>query len=626
MNMLDNLTSNPFLYSLALTLIHFLWQGLLVALTLKSALICISYKKPQLRYALSSLAMLLNLLLPFITFFIIYKPDYLQLITPTQHAVLADSGITLSQSGENVWYNDILGFLPYISMLWLTSVSMLACKLLIEVYSVNQLSKSAAVPNNEGLSLRFQELVNRIQLTRTPQLLISLKTDVPMAIGWLKPVVLLPATMITGLTPAQLDMLILHELAHIRRHDYLVNFIQTLVEILLFFHPAVLWVSNQMRNEREYCSDDIAVSASGDPIAYAHTLADTAALCRKHRHHSIPSMAMAASGGDLKQRVVRLVDQHHCSAKNNVGKWLASATIVVSIALLISKQLSTIAIIDFTTGDIGIKSEGRNALQKVFIPHHVNHLPETSIAQQLLTPKIEKTVPSLQKKSTPSDVSSFESTDQEASVIAQVEAKTPAVKHVIKAENIDNNPAQTQKTNVKANDENAFENQEKSIADLAFERTDSKQENSRINNKYAIEIAELANEVPSDSTQEASFKTPTKKILYNFSVSSEQSRPSSNREFKVSQNKSDAKLISSVDPKYPATAKRRGLELDVTVHFTIDREGKVRNIQFDSQSKVSYFRSTIRNAIEQWHFLPAQANGEPVESQMTKIFSFNLMN
>jgi len=79
-------------------------------------------------------------------------------------------------------------------------------------------------------------LVKQIHLTITPKLLISLKVDVPMAIGWLKPVVLLPANMITGLNSAQLEMLILHELAHIRRHDYLVNFLQTLVEILLFFH------------------------------------------------------------------------------------------------------------------------------------------------------------------------------------------------------------------------------------------------------------------------------------------------------------------------------------------------------------------------------------------------------
>ncbi len=82
-----------------------------------------------------------------------------------------------------------------------------------------------------------------------------------------------------------------------------------------------------MRNEREYCSDDIAVQHCGNAIAYAHTLADTASLCTKTHNHTIPNMAMAASGGDLKQRVIRLVD-HHCAPSNNISKWFASATII----------------------------------------------------------------------------------------------------------------------------------------------------------------------------------------------------------------------------------------------------------------------------------------------------------
>ena len=85
---------------------------------------------------------------------------------------------------------------------------------------------------------------------------------------------LLPASALAGLSPQQLEAILAHELAHIRRHDYLVNLLQTLVETLLFYHPAVWWLSRRIRIERENCCDDLAVSLCGDPVAYAKALAD----------------------------------------------------------------------------------------------------------------------------------------------------------------------------------------------------------------------------------------------------------------------------------------------------------------------------------------------------------------
>jgi bla regulator protein BlaR1 len=164
-------------------------------------------------------------------------------------------------------------------------------------------------------------------------------------------------------------MLLLHVLAHIRRYDYIVNFLQTLVEILLFFHPAVSWVSKQMRNEREDCSDDIAVKHCGSSLAYAHILADTASLCEKHHHHTIPSMAMAASGGDLKQRVVRLLDnQQHCTKTTDSGKWLASFTILLTIVFLFSKYSFTLPVIELQSRSISLYNSA-TVLNKSAITH-----------------------------------------------------------------------------------------------------------------------------------------------------------------------------------------------------------------------------------------------------------------
>src|SRR5207245_639661 len=130
----------------------------------------------------------------------------------------------------------------------------------------------------------------------------SALVEVPTLIGCLRPVVLLPASTLAGLSPAQLEALLAHELAHVRRLDYLVNLGQTTAETLLFYHPAVWWVSHRMRVEREHCCDDAAVAVCGDAVGYARALAEL-----EGRRTLAPVLAVAADGGSLWSRVARLV-------------------------------------------------------------------------------------------------------------------------------------------------------------------------------------------------------------------------------------------------------------------------------------------------------------------------------
>ena len=111
-----------------------------------------------------------------------------------------------------------------------------------------------------------------------------------------------------------------------------------------------------MRQEREYCTDDIAVAQCGNAVAYARTLADTASLCQHHRHESIPAMAMAASGGDLKARVVRLVD-HSCTHQPSSGHLLAALAVVSGLFVLGIKQVATLPWFDVTGVEITNYSE-----------------------------------------------------------------------------------------------------------------------------------------------------------------------------------------------------------------------------------------------------------------------------
>ena len=137
----------------------------------------------------------------------------------------------------------------------------------------------------------LQKLAQRLRVTGPVKLVESTLVQIPTVVGWLRPVILLPASAIVGLTPKQLEALLAHELAHIRRHDYLINMLQSIIEILGFYHPAVWWISHQIRIERENCCDDLAVSISGDTAHYAKTLVEMERIRSGHAELALAAVA-----------------------------------------------------------------------------------------------------------------------------------------------------------------------------------------------------------------------------------------------------------------------------------------------------------------------------------------------
>lgn len=183
---------------------------------------------------------------------------------------------------------------------WLLGVTLCLLKLLF-LWSATQQLRVSQVSPLPILANRVRELSASLGLRRPATILKSAAVVVPTTMGWLRPVVLLPIGSIAGLSREQLDAVIAHELAHIRRHDYLVNLLQHLVEILLFFHPAVWWVSRQIRAEREHCCDDLAVAATKDPLPYAQALTRL-----EEQRQAAPNLAIAFTGGPLLSRIQRL--------------------------------------------------------------------------------------------------------------------------------------------------------------------------------------------------------------------------------------------------------------------------------------------------------------------------------
>jgi beta-lactamase regulating signal transducer with metallopeptidase domain len=192
--------------------------------------------------------------------------------------------------------------LPWIVVAWLAGVVILSIRLASGWLVTRRLSSMGTRPVPQACRDALARLVVRLRITRPVRVLESAVVQVPAVIGWLRPVVLLPASALTGLTPLQLDALLAHELAHVRRYDYLVNLLQSAIETLLFYHPAVWWVSRRVRDEREHCCDDVAVAACGDAHCYA-----TALLGMERLRTPVPAFSMAAAGGSLVKRLRRLM-------------------------------------------------------------------------------------------------------------------------------------------------------------------------------------------------------------------------------------------------------------------------------------------------------------------------------
>ena len=190
--------------------------------------------------------------------------------------------------------------LPWIVTVWLVGVVVLAVRQLGGWIVLRRLCGNGTEPVDDVLAAKLCHIAERLGVQRAVQLLSSINVDVPAVVGHLKPVILLPASLISGLSTQQIEAILAHELAHIRRHDYLVNLIQVTCETLLFYHPAVWWISREIRREREHCCDDLAVQVYGNRVAYARTLATL-----EETRSAVHAAAMAATGGSLMQRIRR---------------------------------------------------------------------------------------------------------------------------------------------------------------------------------------------------------------------------------------------------------------------------------------------------------------------------------
>ncbi|HET9033257.1 MAG TPA: M56 family metallopeptidase [Dokdonella sp.] len=337
----------PWIQALGWSLIHFLWQGAVVGMLFAVVRALLPKERSSARYLIGLIALLVLVVCPLLTFFVLVSPMAAE-STPLGDVVVATSmeASSVLFTGTSTGFD---GWLPMLVAGWLSGVALMIWRALYQWRALERIAARLAWRQVEieemliGVAQRFGSLPG-------VRVLVSASIDTPTLIGWFKPVILLPAAVVIGFPRQQLELILAHELGHLRRYDHLVNLGQAVIETLLFYHPVVHWISREVRHEREVCCDNLVLRLTdSEPREYARTLA-----ALEDVRQFTPQLAVAASGGMLLDRVRRIVGsktpgKHH--RRSLLGIWLiaASCSIVIPAVLFVTQSGSEDASTDSNT-------------------------------------------------------------------------------------------------------------------------------------------------------------------------------------------------------------------------------------------------------------------------------------
>jgi len=313
------------------TLTHFLWEGAAIALAYALADALLRRASSHVRYGLAASAMGAMAAAVAGTFVWLMAGDETGSGGTVMVATILATGVHAARSHAPAASAD---YMPYVVMAWMAGVALLTVRLGLQWRMVERCRRYGVQAVEGEWEERVRRVAMRLGVGRIVPLCESAIADVPAVVGWLRPVILVPAGVLMNLTPEQVEAIVAHELAHVRRNDYLMNLLQTAVETVLFYHPAVWWVSRRVRQERENCCDDLAVEVCGNATAYARALAEL-----EHLRGVLPGLAMAANRGSLLERIERLVAPRQDGRAKPAAGVGALCLMAAAIALMAAPRL-----------------------------------------------------------------------------------------------------------------------------------------------------------------------------------------------------------------------------------------------------------------------------------------------
>ena len=358
MKTLNSILSENIVEALGWTIIHSLWQGAIFAIALGLLLVFTNRYSSLTRYLMSIFILLLFVTATLITFML--KVD-LQNVASSKSTPFTQVNINLNEpktqpdepanypiEQEFIQANDEFSILittkiyferhiPLIVTLWLLGILIFTLRFL---GSLAYIQRMRSYQTNVFPTYWIEQanlFVNQIGLTKKVKFVSSNIALTPMAMGVFKPAVIIPAKLFTGLTEEQMKAILIHELAHIKRNDFLVNILQSIVEILFFYHPGVWWISTVIRNERENCCDDITVSLTGEKIEYAKTLIQ---LQTESQQSLNPALGLTGLSYKFSHRIKRLFNQPTVFADYREG-FFTAIILVLGVATLSFISLKT---------------------------------------------------------------------------------------------------------------------------------------------------------------------------------------------------------------------------------------------------------------------------------------------
>ncbi len=408
MKTVDHLLSEELISALGWTLIHALWQGALFAILLGIVLVLTHSYSSKSRYFIAVISFGLFAAATVVTFSILYNPEEVTLVqssslseessplsqpeSPTQSEVTITETVPPPVAEVSTKSNLLLQakqyfsqHLPLIVTLWMLGVVVLLLRFLGSLAYIQRLRSYRTELLPASWLEQGEKLKEQLQLKKKVAFLASYKVLTPLAIGIFRPAILLPAQLLSGLSQQQVEAILLHELAHIKRNDYLVNVLQTLIDILFFYHPAIWWMSATIRNERENCCDDMVIAITGETGNYARTLI---LLKEQEINPKLPAMAFTGIKYKFNDRIKRLFNQPTVFADFREG-FVTAMILVVGLFTIAVNAFGTPSFLQLNEPAAIVQEEGTNSTpaeepleelptttDKAFLPNDADELEE----------------------------------------------------------------------------------------------------------------------------------------------------------------------------------------------------------------------------------------------------------
>lgn len=599
--------------ALGYALLHFIWQGVVIGMLCYGLLWSLRNATAATRYAVALGGLISLALAPVLTWcYLVGQPGMTATVVAAEPwgVHTAEVARQTLQGTSDSGIHSLTAVMPWVVCAWLAGVVVMSFRLWSDGRFLLRLRKTADRDVPPVWRDRLEIFCARLNLpAHRIGLAISNRIGSPFVVGFLRPVILFPAALVNRMPIGQLEMILAHEIAHIRRYDHLINLIQVALETFLFYHPVVRILSARVRAEREHCTDDMALSIVGDRVRYARSLAEL-----EHFRSEILAFGVGAAHGDLRQRINRILNSRLSGQRGLVGivmaSFLAMASILMSSALFWSDPLDDRA--PDASADMAT-AETRS---------------RTISDASTTTDALDGAIPYPDQ---PGHTGSSDGPG--APPVSAMEGEGPVVDTGLKlaggmAPERETSAAPSQSGSVP---EPPPTRDAASAPDAAVSSGGSEPEG----------VPAASEEAAAEPSQPPAAATITDPPVVNASERNTTTREDTRRpggdapaQLAMATVPSDPKpepvetggnLLTMVQPEYPMSARRRSVEGEVHLAYTVTPEGRVTGIEILETDHPRYrLDRAARQAVSEWRYEPFRVDGEPVARRIRQIIEFSL--